>query len=569
MLDLAILNGINGGLMFDIGLLIILATVFAYLAKLTRQPLIPAYVIAGIVLGPIGLGIIKDMHFIQVLSDIGIVFLLFIVGLEIDLKKLKEVGFVSGVGGIVQVVLTFFLGYVIANALGFNNINSIYTGLILAFSSTLVVIKLLSDREEVATLHGRLMVGFLLIQDILVIFALSFLSQFGSFNYLVLIKILAGALILFGLAALFNKYIVHRIFRFAAKSEELMFLLAITTCFLFVAISNIFGFSIAIGAFIGGVVLANLPYHYNIIGRVLPLKDFFSTIFFVSLGMQLALFNLHNLMKPFLIFLGVVIILKPIIIILILSMFGYGRRISFIAGIGLAQISEFALILIVEGKNILNPDIFTLTILLAVFTITITSYLLKYDEKIYNALAPVLGFLDKLSLKHQKLSYAGKSSSKVVILIGCHRMGSIILKTFDKIQKKVQIVDSNPDIIQNLIMKKLPCLYGDITNLEILKQLNFKKAKIIISTIPSEDNNLILLSYAKNQNPDIKVILTARHLHQALNLYEAGADYVIVPPIMSGERMAVIINGLISKGKDLTKLKNIHLKHLLEMNADG
>lgn len=563
------LNVLPQGILFEIGIIIILATFFAYFARLTKQPLIPAYVIAGLVLGPIGLGIIKDMHLIQALSDIGVVFLLFIVGLEINLKKLRGVGLVSSIVGIIQVAFIFGLGYLIGLALNFNSINSIYIGLILAFSSTLVVIKLLSDKDEISTFHGRLMVGILLIQDFLVIFALSFLSSIGNFNIGKILMIIIGAFLLLSIGLVSSKFLVHRLFKFAAKSEEFMFLLSISTCFIFVGLSYMFGFSIAIGGFIAGVVLANLPYNYNIIGRILPLKDFFSTIFFVSLGMQIILLNFLDIMKPLFIFLAIVVLIKPLIITILLALFGYGKRTTFIVGIGLAQISEFALILIAEGKNIISPEVFSITIILSVITITITSYILKYDEKIYNTLAPLLGFLDRISLKHQKLSYSGKAKHSTMIIIGAHRMGSIILKSFNNLKDHIKVIDSNPDIIQKLINAKTPCIYGDVTNLEILKKINFIQTKIIISTIPSEENNLTLLAYAKTENPKTEVILTAQHLHEALNLYEAGADYVIVPPIMSGERMSTMLKGVFDKKNKLTKLKNIHLKHLLEMNAEN
>ncbi|RME54417.1 hypothetical protein D6777_03765 [Candidatus Woesearchaeota archaeon] len=555
------------GLLFEIGAIIVLATFFAYFARLTKQPLIPAYVIAGVILGPIGLGIVKDIELIHSLSDIGIVFLLFIVGLEINLNKLRGVGLVSTITGIIQVGLTFLLGYLSGLLLGLNTINSVYAGLIIAFSSTLVVIKLLSDKEDLSTFHGRIMVGVLLIQDILVIIALSILSSIGSFSVTKFIFIMVGALLLFGFAWLSSKFVVHKLFKFAAKSEEFMFLLALSTCFLFVALAYMFGFSIAIGGFIAGVVLANLPYHYNIIGRILPLKDFFSTIFFVSLGMQVVISNFVSISKLLLILLGIVILIKPLIISLILAMFGYGKRISFISGLGLAQISEFSLI-IIAGASSISPEIFSVTIILAVVSITLTSYIVKYEEKIYNKVNTLFNFLDRISLKHQKLSYSGNPKKTKIILIGAHRMGSIILKAFEKNKDIIKVVDTNPDIINKLIGKKVPCIYGDITNLEILKKLKFSQYNIIISTIPNEDINKRLLSYARTQNPSINIILTAQHLHEALNLYEEGADYVIVPPIMSGEKMSSMLKSIFNKKEALKKFKNLHLKHLLEMNAE-
>ena len=147
-------------------------------------------------------------------------------------------------------------------------------------------------------------------------------------------------------------------------------------------------------------------------------------------------------------------------------------------------------------------------------------------------------------------------------------MGSIILKKFYNSRDHIKVIDTNPDIIHRLIEKKVSCIYGDITNMEVMKKVNYTNARFLISTVPSEDDNMKILSYAKEQNPKLKVILNAQHLHVALNLYEAGADYVIVPPIMSGERISLMLKGLCDNKHDLTELKNIHLKHLLEINAE-
>jgi Kef-type K+ transport system membrane component KefB len=314
------------GLMFEIGLIIIIATVFTYIARLLRQPLIPAYVLTGLILGPIGLGLIKDIKLIESLSEIGIIFLLFIVGLEINFSKLRKVGRVSAMGGLAQVLLTFYAGFAAGKyLLGFTTLTSVYAGLIVAFSSTMVVIKLLSDKEKLDTLHGRIMIGFLLVQDVLVIFALSLLSSAAEFSYTILLIIFVKVILILGFAALLNRYVIYHMFRFAAKSAEVLFLLSLTICFLFVLLAYILGFSIAIGAFIGGVTLANLPYHFNIIGRISPLKDFFSTIFFVSLGMQLVFASLGKLVVPLITLLALILILKPLIILLILSYQGMAR----------------------------------------------------------------------------------------------------------------------------------------------------------------------------------------------------------------------------------------------------
>src|SRR3989338_4349609 len=210
-------------LIIDIGIIIILATLIGYLARILKQPLIPAYIITGFILGPLVLGRISDFEVIKALSEIGIAFLLFIVGLEIDLRKLRNVGFVSFIAGLIQVIAVFALGYAAALFLGFSKLAAIYAGLVVAFSSTMVVIKLLSDRNQIDTLHGRLIIGLLIMQDVLVIFALSLLASVNQPSFTALFMAIFKGVILFGIVILFGKYVFPRLFKFSARSKELLF----------------------------------------------------------------------------------------------------------------------------------------------------------------------------------------------------------------------------------------------------------------------------------------------------------------------------------------------------------
>jgi len=483
-------------LLFELGTILILAAIFAYIAKALKQPLIPAYVITGIIIGPMVLGLIQDIELIKSLSELGIIFLLFVVGVEIDLNKLKKVGWAAGVGGMFQVLMTFLCGFFVGSLLGFDTINSVYAGLIVAFSSTMIVIKLLSDEEEISTLHGRLILGILFVQDVLVILALALLGLGENASALAFLIIFIKGILLGSVAYITNKFAIKPFFRFAAKSAELLFLLSIAICFLFALFAHSLGFSLAIGAFIGGVILANLPYNLNIIGRISPLKDFFSTIFFATLGMQLVLVNFHNLILPLILFLIIILILKPIFIMLILSVFGYGKRNAFVTAVSLAQISEFALIMVMMVQKTMSPELFSLTIILAVITITMTSYIMKYELFFYNLISKPLNSLDKISVKRRTFGYKEHDERKVIVF-GYHRMGTTIISLLKNLKNKVLIVDFNPEIIERLTKKKIPCMYGDMANLEILKRIKVKKAKIILSTVPQENDNIVMLKYVK------------------------------------------------------------------------
>ncbi|MBR9702572.1 cation:proton antiporter, partial [Candidatus Woesearchaeota archaeon] len=320
-------------ILLDIGLIMIFATVAGIIARFFKQPLIPAYIISGIILGPI-LGLITDQHTITLLAEIGIAFLLFIVGMELDLRRLKEIGAVASLGGTLQIVILFVLGLLTGIFLRYEILPAIYIGIIMAFSSTMVVIKLLGDRNELDTLHGRIIIGFLLMQDIFAIIALSVLSRIGEGvggTPLVISLVIVGALLM--LAYFLSRFIFPGLFAWAAKTPELLFILAVSVCLAFSLLFTYAGFSLVVGAFVAGIVLGNLHYNTEIVSRIKPLKDFFGVIFFGAIGLKLQVVNFHSAITPFIILLLFTIIILPVITITICALFGYKRRTAFLTGI--------------------------------------------------------------------------------------------------------------------------------------------------------------------------------------------------------------------------------------------
>ncbi|MFH1510646.1 MAG: cation:proton antiporter [Candidatus Woesearchaeota archaeon] len=552
-------------LFLEIGVVIILATSLAYLSRLLKQPLIPAYIITGLCLGPIGLGLVKDPQLILTLSEIGIAFLLFVVGLELDFKRLKDIGMVASIGGTVQVFILFSLGFLAAVILNrFTQLETIYIGAILAFSSTMVVVKLLSDKKALDTLHGRIIIGILLMEDIFAIIAISTLATISHFSpYLVFIS-LFKAIAVMASAVLIGRFVFPPVFRFAAHSQELLFLMSLSVCFLFSIVANYIGFSIAIGGFIAGVTLGNLPYNIEIASRVKPLRDFFITLFFVSLGMQIMFANLGSLVLPLLIFMIFVIAAKPFIIMIVASLFGYTKRTSFLTAITLTQISEFSLIIMAQGLalNHISQEIFTFGLLLAVATMSLTPYLSKYQNTIYNALAERLRFIERIG-EDKDLGLTTQQKYDV-ILIGYDRIGFSIAKTLLKMRERFLVVDYNPDIIKKLSREKTDCLYGDITDTEILERISSQGARIIVSTIPFAKENLCLIKTIKRENPKTVIFVTANKVEEALKLYDNGADYVILPHFLGGDHVAVMLEKV---GSDINKLIKTKLRHIEELNS--
>ncbi|MDP3765621.1 MAG: cation:proton antiporter [Nanoarchaeota archaeon] len=546
---------------FDVGFIVITSTLLAYIASFLRQPLIPAYVIAGIVIGPY-LGFVTNVDIVNNLSEIGIAFLLFIIGLEIDIRKLKDVGLVTSLGGVIQIAAVFVLAFITSIFMGFFPVESVYLGLIVAFSSTIVVVKLISDKREVDTLHGRIIIGILLIQDIFAIVALSILSQ-GSFSPDTLLLSLSKGVIVIIVSLFAGKYVLPTLFKFAAASQELLFIASIAVAFLFSMIINSVGFSIAVGAFIAGVTL-NVPYNVEIIGKIKPLRDFFSVLFFVSLGMQLSLGTLSNIVKPLLILVALVIILKPLIVMFLCSFFGYSKRTSFLTSLSLAQVSEFSFIIIAQGLILghVTQHILSLVVLLAVITITLTTYFINYDDRIYQKLAKFLGVFDKFTVKYKSLEYIPDKMKNFVVLCGYNRIGYSIIKSLRRMKKKHIVVDFNPETIKKLINERVPCLYGDVGDIEILERLDLKNASMVISTVPNKNENLLLIREAKKSDKKILVFVTGNQIEEALELYNAGADYVILPHFLGGEHVSLILE---SFGSNLRKLLENKIRHVEEL----
>lgn len=555
----------SNSLLTEIGIILIFATILAFIVRAFKQPLVPAYILAGLILGPLGLGIIKDPESIRILSEFGIAFLLFAVGLEINIKRLKDIGLTASLGGLLQVAFVFFAGYYISLRLGFANFESIILGLVLAFSSTMVVIKLLSDSEQLDTLHGRIVLGILLIQDIIIILVLSILSSSGDISSSIILAALLRGLILFSVAFLAGRYIFPHLFNFAARAKELLFLASLTVLFLFAILAHFLSFSVAIGAFIAGLSLASLPYHHDVVGRINPLKSFFATIFFTSLGMQLTTINPDFMTKALYLILAV-IIFKPIIIYLIVTLFGYEKRTSFFSGLSLGQTSEFSLILIVMPLIIssISQEVFSIVILITIITMILTSYLLEFQYPIYMFFSPLLNFMERVvpSKKKMVLEYTPKSHRIDVVLIGKHRMGSIFYNTLNKLRKKILVIDHNPDVIKRLLGEKVPCIYGNMSNREVLERIRTRNLKTLISTVPSLQDNSYLIKYIKSKNEKTNVVVTANHVHEAKILYNKGADYVILPHILSGEKVSTMIKKSLRNKGYFQKSKNRNIKHL-------
>ena len=560
--------GVNGDIFIQLGIVVVIAAVVAFVLRLIKQPQLLAYVIAGILITPV-FKLVTDTSIIESISIIGIAFLLFLVGLEMDLKALKNVALVSGVGGAIQVVVLFVLGYLISIFLGFLPLEASYIGLILAFSSTMVVMKLLSDKRELHTLHGRIVIGTLLVQDIVAVFALLIFTSINNFTLLFLVMILLKFIAFLVIAYLTSKFVFPYIFRFAAKKHELLLISALAVCFLFSMAFHYLGFSIAIGAFIAGVALGNLEYNIEIIGKMKSLRDFFALLFFVSLGMDLSPGVIKDMWLPLCILLFVIIIIKPFIIMTICSLFKYTKRPSFLTANSLAQVGEFSLIVASQGLLLghISKDLFSLIVMLMLITIMLTSYYIKYNQWFYKLLNPVLKVFDNFTT--EGLEYIPTGVKPKIILCGHNRIGYSILKNLRKLKKKILVIDYNPEVISRMVKEGYHCIYGEVTDEEVVERMNLKNITMLISTVPRLEDSLFLVRKVRQANKKAKVLVTANTIDEAFELYDRGADYVILPHFLGGEHASNLISKFRSKKIKLYDEKKRHLAVLKERKSLG
>ncbi len=552
-------------LFFLIGILLFTATVLAIIARLLKQPYFLAYIITGILIGPMGLGFIADTETIDFMSELGIAFLLFIVGLELDVRKLKSLGFVSVISGLGQVFFTFLISFFLLNYLGAPVKTNFFISSAVVFSSTVIVIKLLSDKNELYSLHGRIALGILLVQDIIAIILLASLSDvMKSIPETILvtfIKLFFGIILLI----LLNKYVLSRLFGFFAKSQELLFLSTITWCFLFIILAKVLNLSLAIGALFAGVGLASLPYNLEIISKTKGLRDFFSIIFFISLGIQIVVYSVADIIFPVVFLSLFVMIGNPLIFTLVMSLLGFKPKTGFLTGISLAQISEFSLIIISYAHRLqmVSKEILSLITVVAAVTFATSSYYIMYSDKIYSRFSFILKFFEKLSLKKIKLGYRPKKDKKYdIVLFGANRIGKRILKKVLNYRKKIIVFDINPETIKKLMNKKIPCIYGDIGEISTIEELFAFRPKMVVSSVQNFNDNALLIKKVKQESGKIIILVTAQDAQDALKLYDEGADYVFVPHFIGGDYASNVVE---ESFKDMPSLLNRKLKELKEL----
>jgi Kef-type K+ transport system membrane component KefB len=567
-------------LLSNVGLVFVIATAFAFIAKFLKQPLILAYLVAGVVIGPeIGFAWVQDKEIIEVISEIGLILLLFIVGLEIDLKKLRSAGRTLLVTGISQFLLCIGLGIGLGLLMGFTpaggNFDWLYLAVALALSSTLIVVKLLYDKFELTTFPGRITLGVLVCQDIWAIVFLALQPNLHNPHLGTLLEsfVKGAGLVLMTLGL--SRYALPRFFSFAAKVPELMLIAALAWCFLVSGAADGFGLSREMGALIAGVSMSTFPYNIDVIAKVINIRDFFVTLFFVALGMKIP--QPTPMMVTAAIGMSVFVLASRLLAVFpVLYWLGNGLRASLIPSINLAQMSEFSLVIASLGlalKHISSELVATLTFVFAI-TSVLSTYLIAYNHEIQRWLALLLlklGFTN--GADNDDVTQAEQENS--IVLLGCFREASSILHEMelhskdsegDGILGQILVIDFNPHVLQELKRRGFKCLYGDVAHMDTLHHAQIHSARIVACTISDAilrgTTNLRLLRQARRLCPRAQVIAAADSISAAIELYEQGADFVYIARLHSARHMAELITRAVQDNDGFKIVREEELQRL-------
>jgi Kef-type K+ transport system membrane component KefB len=542
----------------DITLCILFAWMLGLLAHFSRQPLILAYLIAGFCIGPFGAGWVKSQESISVISELGLIFMLFMIGLEIDLKKIVRAGkvilFAAGgqlLGGCLLGVL-FFVG--IGLSLGGGQFDAVYLCVACALSSTVIIVKVLYEKRELDTLPGRITLGVLVLQDIFAILFLAVQPSLANLEISVILLSIGRVAVLVAAALLVSRYVLPRLFHQIARRPELILLGALAWCFLVAETAERLSLSREMGALIAGVSLSTFPYALDVTAKVTTLRDFFITLFFVALGMTipvpgLSVIGLALMIAAFTVVSRLVTTFAP------LYLMKQGLRASLLPALNLAQISEFSLVVIQTGvadhhiaAETANAASFAFVVLAVLSTFVMT----RSDEITRWAIGP----LKRIGLRdldhgngHGEEGHEGHGEARRIVILGFFRAASALLAEIERqapvLLEQITVIDFNPNVYQTLLSRGLHVIYGDISSADTLLHAGVGKSEMIILSVPDAllkgASNEKLVRHVRTLNPTAMIIATADLLSDVDELYAAGASYVTVTRLSDAHELFTVI----------------------------
>ena len=542
----------------DITLCILFAWGLGLLAHFSRQPLILAYLIAGFFIGPFGMGWVKSQESISVISELGLIFMLFMIGLEIDLKKIVRAGPViliaAGgqlIGGCILGVL-FFMA--LGLALGITGFDAIYLTVACALSSTVIIVKVLYEKRELDTLPGRITLGVLVLQDIFAILFLAVQPSLANLQVTVILLSIARVGALVATALLLSRFVLPKLFHQIARRPELVMLGALAWCFLIAEIAERLHLSREMGALVAGVSLSTFPYALDVTAKVTTLRDFFITLFFVGLGMTIpipsgSVIGLALIIAVFTVVSRLLTTFTP------LYLMKQGLRASLLPAINLAQISEFSLVVIQTGVT--AGHIKTATASAASFAFVVlavlSTFFMTRSAQITQGLIAPLKRIGLRDLDHGQAGEAGHDGghgeTRRIVILGFFRAASALLAEIERqnpaLLEQLTVIDFNPNVFRTLTDRGVHVIYGDISNVDTLVHAGIGNAEIIILSVPDSllvgANNEKLVRHVRSLNSTAKLVATADMLANVSDLYEAGANYVTVTRLSDAHELYTVI----------------------------
>jgi Kef-type K+ transport system membrane component KefB len=537
----------------DIAVCIIAAWVVAVVSHVGRQPLLLAYLVAGFLIGPNGFHWIDEAHSIETISSIGLMLLLFMIGLEIDLKKMTHAGKVITITAASQIVGCVLLGWVGFRWLGFANtwLEALYLGVAATMSSTVIIVKILYEKRELETLAGRITLGVLVLQDLAIILFLGLQPNLRNPVPGILALAFGKVLLLIGVAYVFSRFVLPHVFKFVARLPELVLVGALAWCFALAWLANYLGLSREMGALVAGVMISTFPYTLDVVAKVTTIRDFFVTLFFVALGMQIPI-PTWNILICMVLFSLFVVGSRLLTVFPPLYFMRQGYRVSLIPAINLCQMSELSLVLLTLGK--LAGDVSDTTISVAAFAFAFlavdSTYAILKNDYILGKTVPWLNKLGFRDLESRPAEAVPKENAKRICLLGFSWTASSLLEEIARLKPallpEILVVDFNPHVYERLRRRGVNVVYGDITQRDVLHHAGVSHAEILICSLPNTvlkgANNLRLLRQLRELNPAAQIVVHAELLSDIPQLYAAGANYVSAPRLLEASDLLHVLD---------------------------
>lgn len=521
----------------ELALLLLMSAAAGALAIRLRQPVLIAYIAVGILVGPAVLGLVSAHDQIDLLAQFGVTLLLFLVGLKLDLRNVRQIGPVALATGLGQLAFTIAIGFLLLLVLGKGQLEALYVAVALTFSSTIIIVKLLSDKRELDSLHGRIAVGFLIVQDLAVVVAMMAMSSLaagqGEGAPAIVLSLLVRTLVAAALLYTLMRYVLPRLLSLMARSQELLLIFAIAWGTSLAALGEWAGFSKEAGAFLAGFSLASTTYRDAVSARLTGIRDFLLLFFFIDLGARLDFSTLQGELWPAIVLSLFVLIGNPLIVMAIMGYMGYRKRTGFLAGLTVAQISEFSIVFVAMGITLghVGAPALGLTTLVGIATITLSTYMILYSHPLFERLAPVLRVFERrIPFRELAMEEAGGETARVDALVfGLGRYGARLALGLKDAGFAVIGVDFDPEVPSALRAKGLPVRFGDSTEPELLHSLPLSQTAWVVSTLPDLESNQALFRALREQGFTGDLAIVARDESDGLALKQMGVPAVIYP----------------------------------------